>query len=78
MPFNDLAIKRGGDVEACELAALFHDMAMVANFGSREEHEQYGAKMAVSTLTELDYPKDKKVDKRLSKIKSKSQKRASR
>ena len=56
---HDLAIKRGGDIEVCELAALFHDMAMVANFGPRAEHEQYGAKMAHSILTELNYPKDK-------------------
>jgi len=56
---HDLAIKRGADVEVCELAALFHDMAMVANNGPRDEHEQYGAKMAVSMLIELDYPKDK-------------------
>lgn len=56
---HDLAIKRGGDIEVCELAALFHDMAMVASFGPRAEHEQYGAKMAVSILTELGYPKDK-------------------
>ena len=35
---HDLAVKRGADIEVCELAALFHDMAMVADFGPREEH----------------------------------------
>lgn len=53
---HDLAIKRGADVEICELGALFHDMAIVADFGTREEHEIYGAKMARSMLTELGYP----------------------
>lgn len=56
---RDLAIKRDADIEVCELAALFHDMAMVANFGPRDEHEQYGAQMANSVLTELGYPKEK-------------------
>ena len=56
---HDLAIKRGADVEVCELAALFHDMAMVADFGPRDEHEIYGAQMARSMLTDLNYPKDK-------------------
>lgn len=56
---HDMAITRGADVEVCELAALFHDMAMVADFGPRDEHEKYGAQMARSMLTELNYPKDK-------------------
>lgn len=56
---HDLAVKRGADVEVCELAALFHDMAMVADFGPREEHEKYGAQMARSMLTELGYPNNK-------------------
>lgn len=56
---HDLAIKRSADVEVCELAALFHDMAMVADFGPRDEHEKYGAQMAHSMLTELKYPNDK-------------------
>ena len=56
---HDLAVTRGADVEICELGALFHDMAMPAEFGPREEHEQYGAKMARSILTEFGYPKDK-------------------
>lgn len=56
---HDMAIKRGADVEVCELAALFHDMAMVADFGPRDEHEKYGAKMAHSVLSELGYPANK-------------------
>ena len=56
---HDMAIKHGADVEVCELAALFHDMAMVADFGPRDEHEKYGAQMANSMLTELNYPKAK-------------------
>lgn len=51
---HDIAVKRGADVEVCELAALFHDMAMVADFGPRDEHEKYGAQMAHSVLTELN------------------------
>lgn len=58
---HDLAIKRGADVEICELGALFHDMSKVANFGPRDEHEKYGAQMARSILTELGYP-DNKID----------------
>ena len=56
---HDLAINRGADVEVCELSALFHDMAMVADFGPRDEHEKYGAQMAQSMLTELGYQKEK-------------------
>lgn len=56
---HDMAINRGADVEVCELAALFHDMAMVANFGPRDDHANYGAQMAHSILTELGYPSDK-------------------
>lgn len=59
MHAHELAIKRGADIEVCELSALFHDMAMVADFGPREEHEIYGAKMAHDVLTELGYPKEK-------------------
>ena len=56
---HELAEKRGADIEVCELSALFHDMAMPAEFGPREEHEKYGAKMARDMLTELNYPSDK-------------------
>ena len=56
---RELALKRKADVEVCELAALFHDMAMVAGFGPRTEHEKYGAQMARSVLNELDYPANK-------------------
>ena len=56
---HDLAVKRDADIEVCELSALFHDMAMVAGFGPRDEHEKYGAKMARSMLTELGYQKEK-------------------
>lgn len=56
---HDMAIKRGADIEVCELAALLHDIAMAADFGPREDHANYGAQMAHSILTELNYPKDK-------------------
>jgi uncharacterized protein len=56
---HNLAIKRKANVEICELAALFHDMAMVADFGPRDEHEKYGAQMARSMLAELNYSKEK-------------------
>ena len=50
---HNMAVKRGADVEICELSALFHDMAMVADFGPRDEHEIYGAKMARDILNEM-------------------------
>lgn len=56
---HDMAVNRGADIEVCELSALFHDMAMVADFGPRDEHEKYGAQMARSILTELQYPNDR-------------------
>lgn len=56
---HNMAVKRNADVEICELSALFHDMAMVADFGPREEHEIYGAKMARDMLEEMQYPNDK-------------------
>jgi len=54
-----LAIKHNADMEICELAALFHDMSMVAEVGPKEEHPKYGAQMAHAILTELNYPKEK-------------------
>lgn len=54
-----LAAKRGADVEICELAALFHDMSMPAEFGPREKHEIYSAKMARSLLIDMRYPEEK-------------------
>ena len=56
---HNMAVKRGADVEVCELAALFHDMAMAADFGPRDDHANYGAQMAHSILTEMGYPADK-------------------
>lgn len=56
---HDMAIKRGADVEVCELAALFHDMAMVADFGPRDDHEKYGAQMAHDILRAMQYSSDK-------------------
>jgi uncharacterized protein len=56
---RDLAVRRGADIEICELAALFHDMALPAEIGDRNEHEKHGAKMARAMLAGLGYPKEK-------------------
>ncbi len=56
----ELAKKYEADVEIVELGALLHDIAMPSEFGSREEHNVYGMKIADELLTKLDYPQDRK------------------
>lgn len=56
----ELAKKYNADIEIVELGALLHDIAMPSEFGPREEHNIYGAKIADELLTKLNYPKDKK------------------
>ena len=57
------AIKLGkeydADVEIVELGALLHDIAMPSEYGPREEHHIYGAKIAEQLLKELNYPKER-------------------
>lgn len=54
-----LAKKYGADVEIVELGALLHDIAMPSDYGERENHHIYGAKIAEELLIELNYPKDR-------------------
>ena len=56
----ELAKKYGADIEIVELGALLHDIAMPSEFGPREEHNIYGAKIADELLTKLNYPQDRK------------------
>ena len=56
----ELAKKYGADIEIVELGALLHDIAMPSEFGPREEHNIYGAKIAEELLTKLNYPQDRK------------------
>ncbi len=54
-----LAKEYGADVEIVELGALLHDIAMPSEYGERDEHHIYGAKIAEDLLTKLNYPKDR-------------------
>ena len=55
----ELAKKYNADIEIVELGALLHDIAMPSEYGPREEHNIYGAKIAEELLLKLDYPKDR-------------------
>ena len=48
---KDLAIKYDADLEIVELAALLHDVSIIAAVGSRDEHHVYGASLAEELLT---------------------------
>ncbi len=56
----ELAKKYQADVEIVELGALLHDIAMPSEYGTREEHNVYGVKIADELLTKLNYPEDRK------------------
>ncbi|MDR1032855.1 MAG: HD domain-containing protein, partial [Candidatus Nomurabacteria bacterium] len=47
------------DKEIAELGAYLHDIALVENVGTRDEHNVRGAEIAVSLLEGYDYPKDR-------------------
>ncbi len=55
-----LANAYGTDKEIAELGALFHDIALVSNVGTKADHHIQGAKIAMEILTSLNYPQDKK------------------
>ena len=57
-----LAEKYNADAEIVELAALLHDVALIAKVGTREDHHINGAKIAEAMLSKNDYPKEK-IDK---------------
>lgn len=54
-----LANQCHADVEIVELGALPHDISMPSEYGERSEHHAYSAEMAVTLLSELNYPQDK-------------------
>ena len=54
-----LAKEYGADIEIVELGALLHDIAMPSEYGERDKHHIYGAKIAEELLTRFNYPKDK-------------------
>ena len=56
---KDLAIKYGSDLEIVELAALLHDVSIIAAVGPRDEHHIYGASLAEKLLKKYNYPKDR-------------------
>jgi len=54
-----LAEKYNADTEIAELAAMLHDVALIAKNGTRKEHHITGAEMAETILLKYNYPKDK-------------------
>lgn len=54
-----LAIKYNADLEIVELGALLHDIALISNIGTREEHHINGANIARELLNKHNYPEDK-------------------
>lgn len=55
-----LATQYSADKEIVELGALFHDIALVSNVGTKAEHHINGAKITEEILTNLNYPQDQK------------------
>ena len=47
------------DIEIVELAALLHDVALIAKIGTRKDHHTTGAEIAESMLSKYNYPKEK-------------------
>lgn len=54
-----LAQQMQADEDACEIAALLHDLAGISDINLYENHHIHSAKIAHELLTKLDYPKDK-------------------
>lgn len=61
----DLASKYNADIEIVELAALLHDIALIAKVGTRVEHHVTGAELAEALLAKHNYPQEK-----ISKVKN--------
>lgn len=55
----ELADKFGADREIVELGSLLHDISLVSNIGSKIDHHEQGAKIAVELLKQYGYPEDK-------------------
>ena len=54
-----LARKYNADTEIVELAAMLHDVALIAKNGTRKEHHITGAEMAETILLKHNYPQYK-------------------
>ena len=54
-----LAVAYNADAEIVELAALLHDVALMAKVGTRAEHHINGAEIAEAILLKHDYPPEK-------------------
>jgi len=54
-----LAEEYDADIEIVELAAMLHDIALIAKNGSRQDHHKTGAEMAESILLKYNYPQDR-------------------
>ena len=54
-----LAKKLGADLEIVELGATLHDVALVANVGTKADHNINGAKIAKELLEKYSYPQEK-------------------
>ena len=53
------AQRHGADLEIVELGALLHDIALISNMGSRNEHHSHGAAISSEMLNKFGYDKDK-------------------
>ena len=54
-----LAEKYNADAEIVDLAALLHDVAIMAKIGTRAEHHINGAKLAETILSKYNYPQER-------------------
>lgn len=55
-----LAQKYNADIEIVKLASLLHDIALIKNVGTKDDHHINGKKLASDILDKYNYPEDKK------------------
>jgi len=55
----NLAEKYNADKEIVELGALLHDVALIANVGTKVDHHANGVIIAEKLLKSFDYPQSK-------------------
>ena len=55
----DLAEKYNADNEIVELAAILHDVALIAKTGTRQEHHITGAEITQNILSKYEYPQER-------------------
>lgn len=56
---QQLAHEKNTNEEIVVLSALLHDIALILEQGSREDHHLSGALIAEEMLSDIDYPKEK-------------------